>query len=147
MDLNVRRVFTLIQKCLPLLEKGGTVEDPARIIVTGSVAGIRPPGGPVYGYAASKAAVAHLTSKIGVDVAARHITANTIAPGMFPSKMTAVTLDTLGVDNMEQGNPLGRLGLPRDIIGLMLFLCSRAGAYVNGAVIPLDGGKHISAAL
>lgn len=146
MDLNVKSVFYTVQVMLPLLEKAGTASDPARVITTGSVAGLKASGAVVIPYATSKAAVHHMIRSMSLVLGPKHITCNAIAPGMFPSKMTRGTLNSgdgqVG-KALEDGNPMGRLGLPKDIIGVSLFLCSPAGAYVNGVVIPLDGASYM----
>lgn len=144
MDLNVKSVFYTVQVMLPLLEKAGTAKDPARVITTGSVAGLKNSGTLVIPYGTSKAAVHHMIRSMSLVLGPKHITCNAISPGMFPSKMTRGTLNSEGVSAaLEEGNPLGRLGLPEDIIGVSLFLCSPAGAYVNGVVIPLDGASYM----
>ncbi|EIN06577.1 NAD(P)-binding protein [Punctularia strigosozonata HHB-11173 SS5] len=147
MTLNVQRVFTLTQKCLPLLraaaargKRGDIWEDPARIINIGSVAGLRVPDSEMYSYSASKAAVHHLSRNLAGRLGWEGITSNSIAPGPFESKMMAHTLRTAG-DALVRGIPLYRIGSPEDIAGTTLFLASRAGAYVNGATISLDGGR------
>ena len=144
LDLNVRGVFNTIRLFAPLLTQRATAEDPARVIITASVAGLGvgtlgPQG--TYGYSASKAAVIHLGRNLALELAPRHVTVNSIAPGFFPTKMANGLLDLAGgVDKMAAGNPLGRLGRPEDIAGAVVYLASRAGAYVNGEVIALDGG-------
>ncbi len=82
-----------------------------------------------------------LTRHLAKRLASEHITVNAIAPGPFESKMMAWVLDNPETRAaIEQGVPLGRVGEPDDVAGLTLFLASRAGAYVTGTVIPLDGG-------
>ena len=94
-----------------------------------------------YSYSASKAAVHMLTRHLARRLAGEHITVNAIAPGPFESKMMAFMLDTPEKRaQVEQMVPLRRVGRPDDAAGLTLFLASRAGSYVTGAVIPLDGG-------
>lgn len=144
MDLNVKSVFYTVQVMLPLLQKAGTKADPARVITTGSVAGLRVSSAAVLPYSTSKAAVHHLIRNLSVALAGRNITANAISPGMFPSKMTRGTLkDSQTFAGLIENNPLGRLGLPQDIMGVCLFLCSPAGAYCNGVIIPLDGAAYM----
>ena len=94
-----------------------------------------------YSYSASKAAVHMLTRHLAKRLASEQITVNAIAPGPFESKMMAFALEDPRVrEGIEASVPLGRIGRPDDVAGLTLFLASRAGAYVTGAVIPLDGG-------
>ncbi|CCT61186.1 hypothetical protein [Plenodomus lingam JN3] len=139
MDLNVKGVFA------PLLEKRASVEDPSRVIVTGSVAGIGTGSSGesgAYSYAASKAAVLHLARNLAVELGPRHILVNSIAPGFFMSKMAAVLMERAGgVEALNKGSPNGRTGKPEDIAAAVVFLSSRAGSHVNGDTIVLDGGK------
>ncbi|KAF2265232.1 NAD(P)-binding protein [Lojkania enalia] len=145
MDLNVKAVFFTIQKLAPLLQKRATLEDPSRVIVTGSVAGIGIGATGLlgtYSYSASKAAVLHLARNLAVELGPRHILVNGIAPGFFPSKMANGLLDAAGgVEKLGEESPNGRLGRGEDIAGTVVFLCSRAGGHVNGDTIVLDGGK------
>ncbi|CCG84727.1 protein of unknown function [Taphrina deformans PYCC 5710] len=144
MDLNVKSVFYTVQVMLPLLERAATKADPARVITTGSVAGLRVSSEKVIPYSTSKAAVHHMIRNMSVALGPRNITCNAIAPGMFPSKMTRGTLkEEAALQTLVEGNPMGRLGEPRDIIGVCLFLCSPAAAYVNGIVVPLDGAAYM----
>lgn len=144
LGLNVKGVFLTIQAFTPLLEKAGTNGDPSRVIITGSVAGLRSGlSGGAYGYLASKAAVHHLGKTLAVELGPSNISVNCIAPGFFPTKMSQGLLDVIG-DEMVSTNPLRRLGEPADMVGIILFLCSKAGSYVNGAVVPIDGGQHLA---
>jgi NAD(P)-dependent dehydrogenase (short-subunit alcohol dehydrogenase family) len=141
MDLNVKSVFFLSQKLLPLMRAAATAQDPGRIINVGSIAGTSPGGGDNYSYKASKAAVHHLTRMLASRLGADHIVVNAIAPGPFETKMMEFALkDPAYRKRIEEGIPLGRVGLADDISGVALFLCQRASAYISGAVIPLDGG-------
>jgi NAD(P)-dependent dehydrogenase (short-subunit alcohol dehydrogenase family) len=92
-----------------------------------------------YSYSASKAAVHHLTRVLAKKLSPQGITVNAVAPGPFESKMMAVTLDRFK-DTIVASCPLGRIGEPEDMAGVAIYLASRAGAYVTGAVIPVDGG-------
>jgi NAD(P)-dependent dehydrogenase (short-subunit alcohol dehydrogenase family) len=137
--LNVKGVFNLTRALLPLLEKGVADGDPARVINIGSIDGIQVPALETYAYSASKAAVHHLTRVLAKRLAPSRVTVNAVAPGPFESKMMAATLDKFR-DSIVQGCPLGRIGEPEDMAGVAIYLASRAGAYLTGAVIPVDGG-------
>jgi len=139
MNINVKGPFFLSQAFLPLLEAAAEPDDPARIINIGSIDGLNVNRLPTYSYGPSKAAVHHLTRMLAAHLADRNITCNAIAPGPFPSKMMAHTLETMG-DKIREGVPLKRIGKPSDMAGTAIYLSSSAGAYVNGAVIPVDGG-------
>ncbi len=138
---NVEGVFHLTVALLDALRAAATPEVPARVINIGSIDGLRTPGVDNYSYSASKAAVHMLTRHLAKRLASDHITVNAIAPGPFESKMMAFALENPETrEAIEQSVPLGRIGRPDDVAGLTLFLASRAGAYLTGTVIPLDGG-------
>ena len=136
--LNVKGVFHLTKFLVPLLEKAGTAEEPARVINIGSIDGIQVPALETYSYSASKAAVHQLTRHLAKRLAPA-ITVNAIAPGPFESKMMAATLEAFG-EQIAASAPLKRIGRPDDMAGAAIYLSSRAGAYLTGAVIPVDGG-------
>jgi NAD(P)-dependent dehydrogenase (short-subunit alcohol dehydrogenase family) len=137
--LNLKSIFQLTRACLSTLEAAATPADPARVINIGSIDGLRVPMLHTYAYSSSKAAVHHLTRVLAVELAAKHITVNAVAPGPFESKMMAETLRTFG-DAIRASVPLGRIGAPEDMAGIAIFLASQAGAYLTGTVIPVDGG-------
>ena len=139
LDINLKSPFFLTRAFLPLLEAAGTPDDPARVINIGSIDGLRVPSLPTYSYSASKAGLHHMTRVLARELGPRHVTVNAVAPGPFESKMMAATLKTFG-DAIAQAAPLRRIGRPDDMAGAAVFLCSRAGAYVTGAVLPVDGG-------
>jgi len=139
LDLNLKAPFYLTRAFLPLLQAAGTADDPARVINIGSIDGLRVPEFPTYSYSASKAGLHQLTRVLARELGPRHITVNAVAPGPFESKMMAATLAEFG-DEIAAAAPLGRIGRPDDMAGVAVFLSSRAGAYVTGAVIPVDGG-------
>ena len=122
-----------------MLAKAASAEDPARVINIGSVDGLHVPILDTYSYSTSKAAVHHLTKVLARKLAPQQITVNAIAPGPFESKMMAATLEAFG-DSIRQSVPLGRIGVPDDMAGIAIFLASRAGSYLTGTVIPVDGG-------
>lgn len=143
-SVNVAGLFALTQKLVPQLTAGASTDDPARIVNLGSVMGSQPMGDGAYSYAASKAAVHHLTKILAKELAERRITVNALAPGVFDSRMTAfATRDPNKLPRVEQRVPLGRLGRPDDIASAVLFLCGRGGAYVTGAILPVDGGVGV----
>jgi NAD(P)-dependent dehydrogenase (short-subunit alcohol dehydrogenase family) len=139
LGLNVKGPFHLTVKMLPLLRKAGTPEDPARVINVGSIDGLQVPALETYAYSASKAALHHLTRVMARRLSPDHITVNAVAPGPFESKMMAATLEQFG-DALRKQVPRGRIGEPEDMAGVAIYLASRAGAFVTGAVIPVDGG-------
>jgi NAD(P)-dependent dehydrogenase (short-subunit alcohol dehydrogenase family) len=138
-DLNLKAPFFLTRAFLPLLEAAGTRDDPARVINVGSIDGLHVPSLPTFSYSASKAGLHHLTRVLARDLGPRQITVNAVAPGPFESKMMAATLQAFG-DAIAESAPLRRIGRPDDMAGVAVYLASRAGAYVTGAVIPVDGG-------
>jgi len=139
-DLNVKGVFHLTKFLLPLLQAAGTPDDPARVINVGSIDGIQVPIMETYSYSSSKAAVHQLTRHLARHLAPT-VTVNAIAPGPFESKMMAFALDDPEMRAaVASSSPLGRIGRPDDMAGVAVYLSSRAGAYVTGAVIPVDGG-------
>lgn len=144
MDVNVAGLFDLTQKLLPMLRASGSVDDPARVVNVGSVMGEREMGDGAYSYAASKAAVIHLSKILAKELAGDAITVNALAPGPFVSRMTAFATHDEGMrDKVGKDVPLKRVGRDEDIGGCMLFLCGRGGAYVTGAVIPVSGGINV----
>ncbi|MFO1200327.1 MAG: SDR family oxidoreductase [Burkholderiaceae bacterium] len=146
MDTNVKGVFFLTQKLLPLLRKAGASGPPARVINIGSIDGLKSSIFDAFSYGASKAAVHHLTRFLAAHLTKERILCNAIAPGPYPTWMLSTGVgfkgQTEGVDwgVIGQRNPSGRVGTPQDIAGLAIFLSSRAGEYVVGQVIASDGG-------
>ena len=138
-DLNVKAIFMLTQGLLPLLEAAAMPGDPARVINIGSIDGIRVPTVDNYAYSASKAALHQMTRVLAVKLGGRNITTNAVAPGPFASKMTEWWFDNQ-MDEILAACPLGRIGQPTDMAGIAIYLASRAGAYLNGTIIPVDGG-------
>jgi NAD(P)-dependent dehydrogenase (short-subunit alcohol dehydrogenase family) len=137
--LNLKAVFHLTVAMLPRLEAAANADDPARVINVGSIDGIQVPLLDTFAYSSSKAAVHQLTRVLARKLAERDITVNAIAPGPFESKMMAATLERFG-EGIAASCPRKRIGTPEDMAGVAIYLASRAGAYVTGAVIPVDGG-------
>ncbi|MEU6999110.1 SDR family oxidoreductase [Nonomuraea sp. NPDC046570] len=139
--INVKGVFHLTQRLLPNLRAAASADDPARVVNIGSIDGIRVPALENYAYSAAKAGVHMLTRHLAKQLAGEHITVNAIAPGPFESKMMAFALDDPATrEGIASSVPLGRIGRPDDMAGAAIFLSSRAGAYLTGTVIPVDGG-------
>ncbi|MEV6872936.1 SDR family oxidoreductase [Amycolatopsis sp. NPDC051128] len=138
-DLNLKSPFWLVQALLPALRGAGTADDPARIINIGSIAAIHVAEAPNYSYAGSKAALHQLTRVLARELGPQHVTVNAVAPGPFPSQMMAATLDAIG-DTIAAKAPLRRLGRDDDMAGIAVFLAGRAGSYLTGTIIPIDGG-------
>ncbi|HIG23837.1 SDR family NAD(P)-dependent oxidoreductase, partial [Henriciella sp.] len=133
MDVNVKGIFFLFQKLIPLLRKSASADDPARVINIASIDGMHTSPFSGYAYGTSKAAVIHLTRFMASQHVAEHILVNGIAPGPFPTWMLSTGVGfggkTEGVDwdSVAERNPSGRVGTPQDIAGLAMFLSSRAG--------------------
>jgi NAD(P)-dependent dehydrogenase (short-subunit alcohol dehydrogenase family) len=138
LNLNVQGVFHTTKYFIPLLEAAAGPGLPSRVINIGSIDGLRVPALEAYSYAASKAAVHHMTRHLAKKLAPS-ITVNAVAPGPFQSKMMAATLAQFG-EAIAEAAPMKRIGRDDDMAGVAIFLASRAGAYVTGAVIPVDGG-------
>ena len=138
-DTNLKGMFFLTQALLPNLRTAGSFEDPARVINIGSIDGLHINPMDTFPYSASKAGVHHMTRALAGKLGPQHITVNAIAPGPFESKMMAATLEAFG-DSIARTSPLGRIGRADDMAGIAVYLASRAGSYVTGAVIPVDGG-------
>ena len=138
-DTNLKSIFFLTQALLPNLRVAASADDPARVINVGSIDGLHVNPMDTYPYSASKAGVHHLTRTLARRLGPEFITVNAIAPGPFESKMMAATLEAFG-DSIAQSAPLRRIGRADDMAGVAVYLASRAGAYVTGAVIPVDGG-------
>jgi len=141
LQVNVRSVFHMTQRLLPLLRAAATEEDPARVINIGSIDGLAIPITQNYAYSASKAAVHMLTRHLAHALVHDHINVNAIAPGLFPSRMTRWAFDSPEIKRqVVDGIPMRRAGTAEDIGGTAIYLSARAGAYLTGVVIPVSGG-------
>jgi len=144
LDLNLKSPFWMVQELAPALLRAGSQDDPARIINVGSVDAIHVSPMHTYSYSSSKAGLHQLTRVLAKELGPQHVTVNAIAPGPFPSKMMAATLDAFG-EAIAGAVPMKRIGRDDDMAGIAVFLASRAGSYVNGAIIPVDGGMATTA--
>ncbi|MBJ19176.1 MAG: SDR family oxidoreductase [bacterium] len=139
-SINVKAFFRLVQEFQPQLRQASRPGDPARVIALGSADGARVPQMDVYAYAASKAALHHLVTHLARRLARRGITVNAISPGAFPTDMLRPALEQWGEETVNKQVPMQRFGEPGDIEAAILYLVSRGGSYVTGAVLPVDGG-------
>jgi NAD(P)-dependent dehydrogenase (short-subunit alcohol dehydrogenase family) len=140
LQVNVRAVFHMTQRLLPLLRAAGSEADPARVINIGSIDGIAIPMTENYGYSASKAAVHMLTRHLAFALVKDHVNVNAIAPGLFPSRMTRWAFESPELSAVLDTIPMHRAGTAEDIGGTAVYLCARAGAYLTGVIIPVSGG-------
>jgi NAD(P)-dependent dehydrogenase (short-subunit alcohol dehydrogenase family) len=134
----------LTQLLLPRLRAAATADDPARVINVGSIDGMRVPLQETYAYSSSKAAEHMLSQHLAVRLGGENITVNVISPGLYVTRMTQTILGTEeGRMEMVRHSPVARVGTPSDVAGACIFLASRAGSYVNGAILPVDGGMYL----
>jgi NAD(P)-dependent dehydrogenase (short-subunit alcohol dehydrogenase family) len=139
--LNVRAGFRLTVELLGQLRRAASAADPARVINLGSVEGSVVPEWENYAYPASKAALQMLGRQLARRLAGEAITVNTIAPGPVPSRMISFASDDAEYwREIERSIPLGRAGSAADLVGAAIYLSSRAGSYLTGATLPVDGG-------
>lgn len=142
LSTNVKGPFLLTQALLGPLKAASQPDDPARVIMIGSIEGFAVPLWTNYAYPASKAAVHQMTRHLAADLAPE-VTVNAIAPGLFPSKMTAFAFQAGAEEEIVKHIPMHRAGRPSDMAGVAMFLASAAGSYVTGAVLPVDGGRTL----
>jgi 2-deoxy-D-gluconate 3-dehydrogenase len=138
MDLNVKTPFFLTQKLHKLLQAGGTAAQPAKVLNIASVDGMKVNPWETYPYQASKAALIHLTRRMAARLAGEHIAVTAIAPGMFASKMNRAA--AVAGSKIAAQIPIGRVGVDEDMAAAAIYLTSRAGDYVVGETLTVDGG-------
>ncbi|MGK6354817.1 SDR family oxidoreductase [Sphingomonas sp. DT-207] len=138
MDLNVKSPFFLTQALHGLLKASASAERPAKVINITSIDGQRVNPWQTYSYQASKAALIHLTRRMAAELIRENIVVSSLAPGAFPSDMNKAARD-FG-DNVAKRIPSGRIGGTEDMAGSAVFLASRAGDYVVGETLTVDGG-------
>lgn len=139
LGVNLVAPFMLVQALHPLLKVNATAERPSQVINTGSVAGLTAASPDSYAYGSSKAALHHLTRILARKLAPEHIHVNTVAAGMFPSKMTEWVIGDESMSSRAlSAIPTGRFGTADDIAAISIAIASNR--YMTGAVIPFDGG-------
>jgi NAD(P)-dependent dehydrogenase (short-subunit alcohol dehydrogenase family) len=140
-DLNLKSVFFTTQELLPLLRSGGSEEHRASVINVSSITARKTGAMNDYSYRAAKAGLEQLTRMLGKDLAGDNINVNAIAPGFFRSDLTAFMFDNEALyERFRSTNPIPREGRPDEIAGLAIYLASRAGNYMTGSIIDIDGG-------
>ena len=139
LGLNLKQPFHLTQLLLDALRRHALPDRPSTVVNIASSAGLHVPSIENYAYSASKAALTHLTRHMARRLAQDHVTVNAIAPGPVPSRMSADTPPE-HLAALARTIPLARLGQAEDFAGATQYLCSRAGRYLAGAVLSVDGG-------
>lgn len=140
MNLNVRSIFLVSQAVgkLSMIPRHY-----GKIINISSIAGLAG-NGPgtmqTIAYNTSKGAVVNFTRTLAGEWGRHGITVNSIAPGFFPSKMTKGVLESIGVDKLTRGSPLGRLGDDEDLKGALVLFASDASKHITGQILAVDGG-------
>jgi len=140
-DLNLKSPFFLTQALHPLLLKGAA-RRPAKVINIASIDGVSVNPMETYSYAASKAGLIHLTKRMSLRLVKDNIVVSGIAPGAFASDMNRAARDH--GDEVASRIPAGRIGTPEDMAGVAIYLASRAGDYVVGETIVVDGGVTLA---
>ncbi|MCW3846147.1 SDR family oxidoreductase [Sphingomonas sp. LB-2] len=138
MDLNVKSPFFLTQALHELLKAGASARQPAKVINITSVDGQRVNPWETYSYQASKAALIHLTRRMAARLIQDQIVVTSLAPGAFPSDMNRAARDH--GDGVAKRIPAGRVGYDEDMAAAAIYLASRAGDYVVGETLTVDGG-------
>ena len=146
MDLNLKAPFFLTQALIPLLAARATPERTSSVVNIGSIAGLTANPTDTYSYDVSKAGIHMMTRNLAFTLAARHVRVNAIAPGRFHSDMTEYAkADPAAYEAELRMIPMHRWGDPDDIKGVALLLASRAGEFITGQIIPVDGGTTLVA--
>jgi NAD(P)-dependent dehydrogenase (short-subunit alcohol dehydrogenase family) len=138
LNLNLKSPFFLTQALYPTLKAAASREHPAKIINIASIDGLRLNPQETYSYAASKSGLVFLTRRLAARLVRDNIFVNAIAPGAFASEMNRAARDQ--GDLVARGVPSRRIGTPEDMAGAAIYLASRAGDYVIGSTIAVDGG-------
>jgi NAD(P)-dependent dehydrogenase (short-subunit alcohol dehydrogenase family) len=138
MDVNVKGPFFLTQALYPLLKAAGSPDRPAKVVNVGSIDGLRLNPWETWSYHASKSSILYLTKRMAARLVRDNIIVTAIAPGAFESDMNRAARDH--GDEVAKGIPAKRIGTPEDMAAAAIYLCSRAGDYVIGETITVDGG-------
>jgi NAD(P)-dependent dehydrogenase (short-subunit alcohol dehydrogenase family) len=138
MDLNLKSPFFLLQALHNSLMAAGSAKQPAKVINITSIDGQRLNPWDTYSYHASKSALIYLTKRLAARLVGDHINVTSIAPGAFPSEMNRAARDH--ADEVAASIPSKRVGVAEDMAGTAIYLASRAGDYVIGDTITVDGG-------
>jgi NAD(P)-dependent dehydrogenase (short-subunit alcohol dehydrogenase family) len=138
MNLNVKTPFFLTQALAAPLRAAASADKPGKVINIASIDGIFVNPTETYSYAASKAGLIHLTRRMAVRLIRDHIVVSAIAPGPFKSDMNRAARDH--GDEIAKRVPSGRIGTDEDMAGAAIYLASRAGDYVVGVTLAVDGG-------
>lgn len=138
MDLNLKTPFFLTQKLHGLLKAAATADRPAKVLMIASIDGMKSNPWQTYPYQASKAGLIHLTRRMAAELITDNIVVSGIGPGAYPSDMNKAARDH--TDLVERSIPSGRVGVTEDMAAGAIYLLSRAGDYVVGTTIPIDGG-------
>jgi 3-oxoacyl-[acyl-carrier protein] reductase len=143
MAVNIKGTWLCVREALPALQHGASVEDPARVVFLGSVTGMMPKAGSGF-YGATKSAVHALASVFAVELASSGITVNAVAPGSVDTPMREQVLAASNVSGYKTygTSPMGRIARTDDVAGAVLYLLSDAARFVNGAILPVDGGSR-----
>tara|TARA_B110001454_G_scaffold60351_1_gene58977 strand:+ start:2304 stop:3089 length:786 start_codon:yes stop_codon:yes gene_type:complete len=144
LNTNLKSVFFLTQALLPFLKIPATLEDPSRIINISSIAAVRTSGMHDYSYRVSKAGMNQLTRVLAKDLGEFHINTNAIAAGFFSTGLAiAAEPDPVKRKMFAQSNPIPREGNANDMAGISIYMASKAGAYMTGEVVTVDGGRSV----
>lgn len=142
-DVNMKAPWLTVRAALPLLQKNASTHDPSRVVIIGSISGMRPKFGNGM-YSATKAAVHVLTGVFAAELGPTGVIVNAIAPATTDTPMMAQTASQIKDSsfNFSGSSPLGRIAKADDITDVTMFFLSDSAKYVNGAILPVDGGTR-----
>ena len=144
LQLNTSAAFELTRQLLPTLKRASKDKDPARVINISSNIALTHCAWHSWGYATAKNALQHLTVMLASELTSQGINVNAIAPGTFDTRMLDRWRDENGeFDISNAGIPMGRFGEAEDMQGVVTLLCARGGAFISGAVCPVDGASAV----